>query len=118
MVQSVRPGGQILDLQVIRPNPRIEVERRFICEVDGEPLFIKADAAVSAIDELIRAGQLVEEAVDDHDSLVHFENGSKLVTHFEPKKRRLPEQEIPGLLKIHQPVVMRERCRLRRLAVR
>ena len=47
MVGAVRPGGVILDLQVVRPNPRVEVDGRFVCELDGAPLFRKADAAVS-----------------------------------------------------------------------
>ena len=42
MVNAVRPGGVVLDLQVIRPNPRVEVDDdRLVCEIDGEPLFVK-----------------------------------------------------------------------------
>ncbi len=118
MVQAVRPGGSVLDLQVIRPNPRIEVGARFVCEVDGAPLFRRADAATAAIEALICSGRLFEETVDDHDVCTHFPSGSDLVADFGPKERSLPESAIPALLAIEQPVVMRERCRLRRLAVR
>jgi hypothetical protein len=45
MISAVRPGGIILDLQVIRPDPRVELDRELICEIDGRPLFAKADAA-------------------------------------------------------------------------
>jgi hypothetical protein len=116
MVKAVRPGGTVLDLQVIRPNPRVEVAERFVCEVDGSPLFRKADAATAAIDSLIAAGRLVEEAIDDHDVRSQFPNGTELVADFGPKERRLPEHAIPELLAIEQPCVIRERCRLRRLA--
>ncbi len=115
MVNAVHPGGRILDLQVIRPNPRVEEGGRFVCEVNGDPLFRRADAATAAIDALIRSGRLVEEAVDDHDVRTHFPNGPELVADFEPKERSLPESAIPKLLAITQPVVIRERCRLRRL---
>jgi hypothetical protein len=117
MVRAVRAGGTVLDLQVIRPSPRVQVAERFICEVDGSPLFRKADAATAAIDSLIAAGRLVEEAIDDHDARTQFRNGSELVADFAPKERRLPDAAIPELLTIEQPVVIRERCRLRRLAI-
>jgi hypothetical protein len=117
MVKAVRPGGTVLDLQVIRPNPRIEVADRFVCEVDGWPIFRRADAATAAIDSLIAAGRLLEEAVDDHDVRTQFPNGAELVADFGPKERRLPDDAIPELLTIEQPIVIRERCRLRRLAI-
>jgi hypothetical protein len=44
MVEAVKPGGLVLDLQVIRPNATAEVDGRFVCEVDGDPLFRTADA--------------------------------------------------------------------------
>ena len=57
MVDAVRPGGIVLDLQVIRPNPRVEVDGQLICEIDGEPLFTQADAATAAVDALV-AGEI------------------------------------------------------------
>ena len=117
MLNAVRSGGTVLDLQVIRPNPRVEVAERFVCEVDGSPLFRKADGATTAIDTLIAAGRLLEEAVDDHDVRTQFANGAELVADFGPKERRLPDDAIPELLTIERPCVIRERCRLRRLAI-
>ena len=63
MVEAVKPGGLVLDLQVIRPNPTAEVDGRVVCEIDGEPLFRTADAATAAVDAFIRAGRLVGQAV-------------------------------------------------------
>ena len=117
MVNTVRPGGTVLDLQVIRPNPRVEVAERLICEVDGSPLFRRADAATAAIDALIAAGRLLEEAVDDHDVRTQYPSGADLVDDFEDKQRRLPEEAIPALRTIEPPCVLRERCRLRRITV-
>jgi hypothetical protein len=48
-VEAVRPGGGVLDLQVIRPKPRIESNRRVICEFVAIELFRKADAAAAAV---------------------------------------------------------------------
>jgi hypothetical protein len=118
MVEALRSGGVVLDLQVIRPDPRVEVDGRVVCEIDGEPLFRGADAAAAAIDGLVAAGRLVQEAVDDHDVLNHFASGADLVDDFASTKRRLPEHAIPGLLSLARPCVVRERCRLRRLSVR
>jgi hypothetical protein len=117
MVEAVRPGGIVLDLQVIRPNPLIEVDHRTVCEIDGEALFAKAEAATAAIDGLVRAGRLVEEAVDDHDVREHYVSGAALVDDFADSERRLPDVFLPSLRKMTRPCIVRERCRLRRLLV-
>ena len=118
MVEAVKPGGLVLDLQVIRPNPTAEVDGRVICEIDGEPLFRMADAATAAVDALIRAGRLVEQARDDHDVREHYANGAELVDDFAGKKRQVPEPAVPRLLALAEPCVVHEHCRLRRLQVR
>jgi hypothetical protein len=118
MVEAVRPGGLVLDLQVIRPNPTAEVDGRVVCEIDGEPLFLTADAATAAVDALIRAGRLVEQAIDDHDVRKHYASGAELVDDFADKQRRLPNAAVPGLRALARPCAVRERCRLRRLQVR
>ena len=115
MVKAVRPGGTVLDLQVIRPNPRVEIGDELLCEVDGEPLFRRADAATAAVDNLILQKALIEDAVDDHDVRKHYPDGADLVDDFEDKERQLPHDAIPTLLAITRPCVVRERCRLRRL---
>jgi hypothetical protein len=118
MVAAVRFGGTVLDLQVIRPDPRVEVGGEFVCVVDGEPLFRRADAATRAVAALVGRGRLVEQATDDHDVGTHYPTGAGLVADFKGKERRLPEEALPQLLTVAQPCVVRERCRLRRLSVR
>jgi hypothetical protein len=118
MVEAVKPGGMVLDLQVIRPNPTAEFDGRVVCEIDGEPLFHTADTATAAIDTRIRTGRLIEQAIDDHDVRKHYANGAELVADFADKKRKLPDLAVPRLLGLAQPCVVRERCRLRRLRVR
>ena len=118
MVSAVRPGGAVLDLQVIRPDPVVEVKGRTICEIDGASLFYMADAAVEAIDALVDAGRLVDQAIDDHDVRKHYTDGAELVADFADKERTLPAAAIPGLRATTRPCTVRERCRLRRLMVR
>jgi hypothetical protein len=115
MLEALHPGGIVLDLQVIRPNPQVEVDGRVVCEIDGEPLFRWADAATAAVDARVEAGDLVEEAVDDHDVRQHYSDGPDLVDDWATKERRLPEAAVPMLRAMQQPVVVRERCRLRRM---
>jgi hypothetical protein len=117
MVDAVKHRGIVLDLQVIRPNPLVEIGSRLLCEIDGEPLFRQADAATAAIDALVVAGRLVEQAVDDHDVRKHYLNGAALVDDFADKKRRLPSAAERDLLLVASPCVVRESCRLRRLEV-
>ena len=115
MVRAIRPGGTVLDLQVIRPDPVIETDGRVVGKIDGEPLFRSADAAVAAIDALVRDGRLVDEAADEHDVLKHYANGPELVADFADKERRLPADAVPALRALDEPCAVRERCRLRRL---
>jgi hypothetical protein len=115
--EALLPDGLMLDLQVIRPDPVVEVDGAVVCEIDGRPLFVTADAAAAAVDEMVSAGLLVEEAVDDHDVLKHYPSGAVLVEEFAPKKRKLPAEAVPLLTSIARECVVRERCRLRRLRV-
>jgi hypothetical protein len=115
MLEALAPRGVVLDLQVIRPDPQVEAEGRVVCEIDGEPLFRWADAATAAVDARIVAGELVEEAVDDHDVRKHYPNGADLVEDVAGSKRRLREADVPRVRAIASPVVVRECCRLRRL---
>ena len=80
MIESVKSGGLVLDLQVVRPNPIVETGGEALCEIDGEPLFELADAAAAAVHMSIAAGRLVEETVDDHDVRKHYPNGPDLGT--------------------------------------
>jgi len=118
MVDAVKPGGLVFDLQVIRPDPTVESDGEVVCEIDGEPLFRGADAATAAIDALVRTERLVEQVVDDHDVRKHYTNGAELVDDFAGKQRRLPEHALAQLRTLTRPCVVRERCRLRRLQVR
>jgi hypothetical protein len=117
MIEAVGPGGVVLDLQVIRPNPSVETGGRLVCEIDGEPLFRMADAATGAVNALIRAGALLEQASDDHDVCKHYDSGADLVDDFSDKKRQLPDRAVPQLLALTEPCSVRERCRLRRFQV-
>jgi hypothetical protein len=118
MIQAAAPGALILDLQVIRPDPYVELRGEVVARIDGEPLFAWADAATTAVDDRIAAGDLVEEAVDDHDVRKHYSNGAELVEDVAGSKRRFPEEVVPTLQRIDRPLVVRERCRVRRLRVR
>jgi hypothetical protein len=115
MVGAVKPGGLVLDLQVIRPNPRVELDGRVVSEIDGEPLFRLADAAASAVDAAIGEGRLTDEAVDDHDVRKHYRTGADLVADFADKERKIPADAVATVRVLTVPCVVRERCRLRRL---
>jgi hypothetical protein len=117
MIDATAPGGLILDLQVIRPDPYVELDGEVVARIDGEPLFAWADAATAAIEARIAAGDLVEEAVDDHDVRKHYSDGADLVEDVAGSKRRLPNDVVPAVQLIDRPLVVRERCRLRRLRV-
>lgn len=118
MIEVVKRGGLVLDLQVIRPDPEVVVDGRVVAEIDGSPLFEWADAATAAVDARIATGDLVEEAVDDHEVRKHYSDGAELVEDVAASKRRFPEAVVPAVAAIERPLFVRERCRLRRLRVR
>ena len=113
--EALVAGGIVLDLQVIRPDPRVELAGRLLCEADGTALFEMADAACAAVDLFIAQGRLQEEGVDDHDVAQHYSTGAELVDDWEPKKRKLPTDAVPTLRAYPGACLVRERCRLRRL---
>jgi hypothetical protein len=113
--EALRPGGLILDLQVIRPSPIVEVDGEDLCEIDGSALFATAEPAAGQIDAMVAAGLLVEEARDDHDVRKHYASGAELVDDFEDSRRTLPTEWIPRLQVLEGPCAVRERCRTRRL---
>ncbi len=117
MIEAVKPGGLILDLQVIRPDPQVVLHGHVVAEIDGEQLFRWADAATAAIDARIDLGDLVEEAADDHEVCKHYADGAQLVEDVAGSKRRLPEDVVPRVAAIGEHLVTREQCRLRRLRV-
>ena len=117
MVEAVKPGGVVLDLQVIRPKPRVESEGQVVCEYVANELFGTADAAAAAVDALIAKERLVEEAVDDHDVLQHFDDGVDLLAELADPERSLPAGAIPILRSLRRPCNRRDHCRLRRLRI-
>jgi hypothetical protein len=112
---ALTPGGLILDLQVIRPNPVVEADGGDVCEIDGSPLFATADPAAAEVDSMVAGGLLVEEAHDDHDVRKHYASGAELVGDFEGSRRDLPPEWIPRLVELERPCAVREDCRTRRL---
>jgi hypothetical protein len=113
--EALVPEGIILDLQVIRPHPLVEVDGTLLCEIDGSSLFVGADAAQAAVDLLVAEQLLEEEAVDDHDVRKHYVSGGALVADFETSARAIPVSAISRLQAVERECVVRERCRVRRL---
>jgi hypothetical protein len=93
-------------------------ERPPAAVLDRRSAAVPAEDGSAAVEARIAAGDLVEEAVDDHDVLKHYSDGADLVDDVGSSKRRFPDKVIPIVAAIEQPLVVRERCRLRRLRVR
>ena len=113
--EALVPQGLMLDLQVVRPHPVVEMGGDVVCEIDGSPLFRTADGAAAQVDAMIEAGLLSEEAADDHDVLKHYSSGAELVDDFASSPRKLPPEQILRLAATEAECTVRECCRTRRL---
>jgi hypothetical protein len=113
--KALVPQGLLLDLQVIPPDPIVELDDRTVCKVDGSALLDAAAAAAAEVDAMVDAGLLAEEAIDDHDVRKHYSSGAELVDDFADSARDLPREWIPRLAASDREHVVRERCRTRRL---
>jgi hypothetical protein len=113
--RALAPNGAILDLQVVPPEPAVEVDGGIVCRLEGGTLLADAAAAAAVIDEEIARGLLREEGVDDHDVLRHFPTGAALVQHYRTRPRSVPASFVPRLEASARPHIVREACRLRRL---
>src|SRR5439155_9785259 len=96
--------------------PRVELEGGLVCELGGHPLFRLADAAAEAVRAAVGDGGVCGGAVDGHDVRKHYRTGADLVDDFSGKERKLPAEAVPTVRALRRPCVVRERCRLRRLA--
>lgn len=117
MIEATALGGLILDLQVIRPDPYVELDGSVVARIDGEPLFDWADAATAAVDARVAAGDLVAEGFDDHDVRKHYSAGADLVADVAGSRRRFPDTVAANVQRLDRPLVVRERCRARRLRI-
>lgn len=113
--EALAPGGTILDLQAVAPEPVVEVHGEVVCRLEGGSLLEDAAAAAAVIDEEIARGLLREEACHDHDILRHFSTGASLVEHFRTSARSVPAGAARLLEASARTHVVRETCRLRRL---
>jgi hypothetical protein len=112
---ALTPDGLLLDLQVIRPSPVVEVDGEDLCEIDGSALVATAEPAADQVDAMVAASLLVEEAREDHDVRKHYVSVAELVSDFEDSRRNLPVEWIPRLRIMERPCAVRERCRTRKL---
>ena len=113
--EALTPSGLILDLQVVPPQPVVEVDGADVCEVEGDSLLDAAGAATAIVDGLVERGVLHEEGRHDHVVRRHFSSGADLVAHFETRTRSLPAEAVPMLAKVDRPCAVREPCRARGL---
>jgi hypothetical protein len=114
---ALPPGGVILDLQVVPPDPVVECDGERVCEIEGRALLDNAAVAAAAVDDAVARGLLVEEAVDDHGVRAHYPTGAALVEDFATKRRNVPDSAVPALRALEGPCVVVEPCRVRRLVV-
>jgi len=94
MVDAAKPGRIVLDLQVICPNPRVEVDSRLVCEIDGERWSRLATTTTSA-------------------STTRTAPTSSTISR--QSSAGYPTKQYPVCARSHGPCVVRERCRLWRL---
>jgi hypothetical protein len=114
VLAAVVAGGVVLDLQTVRPAPRVEVAGAIVCEVDAAIFFARADANEAALAAAVASGRLVLQAEERPDMLERYPTAASLMADVSSGSRRLAP-ETRGLLEaIAGPCDVREHCLVRR----
>lgn len=115
MLAAVVPGGLILDLQTVRPPPRVEAEGRVLCELETAEFFARADANEAILMASVREGVLALETEEYLEVLQRWPCGAELVADLQSRLRKIPGAMLPVVGAIAGECVIREPCRTRRL---
>lgn len=114
VTEGIVPGGALVEVQSVRPWPRIEVGDRVAGVIDATAFFERADANNAVLE---RWPPLRLEAEDAHEVRTRADSGPALVAWFEGKARPLSDDLRGALLETPGPCALREGCRTRRFRV-
>jgi hypothetical protein len=116
VIGAVVPGGTVLDLQTVRPPPRVEAEGRLVCELDAAAFYERADANDRVLLAELDGGVLLLEAEERFDVFQRWPSGAALMAALDlPRSRKLPASMRPAVEAITGECAIREACRTRRI---
>jgi len=117
VLAAVVTGGVVLDLQAVRPPPRIEAAGIVQGELDSTAFFQRADANDLWLERAVAEGALTLEAEDHHHVLTRWSSGAALIEDVEGWRRGVPQSMKASLRAMDGECVLWEPCRLRRFRV-
>ena len=119
LLQSLAPGGVVVDLLAVPPPERVEVDGHALGELDGAAFFARAIPAAAGLDELTAEGMLAHEYEERFPVFVHYSNGLELVEDVAQRENtRMPEALGRRVEKIATPCELRVSCLVRRFRIR
>jgi hypothetical protein len=115
LLQSLVPGGIVVDLLAVPPSERVEVDGEVFGELDGSAFFARALPAAAGLDELAAEGVLVHDHEERLPVFVHYANGTELVEDVAQREyTRMPEALGQRVAKVRTPCALRASSLVRR----
>ncbi len=106
----------MLDLQTVRPPPRVESAGRVVCDLDATDFFARADANDRVLLDAVAEGELELVAEEHLEVLQRWPSGSELMRDLdEARMRKIPWSMRGTVGAIAGECAVRESCRTRRL---
>jgi hypothetical protein len=115
LLNSLVPGGLVVDLLAVPPPERVEVDGDVIGELDETAFYARAIPAAAGLDELAAEGMLAHEYEERFPVFVRYSNGGELVEDVALQEyTRMPEALGRRVEKITTPCEIRVSCLVRR----
>ena len=110
------PGGLVLDMQPVAPQPPVESNGRRLGSLDMREWRVTIDQVAALVDQTIADGLFMEEAERRYDVLETFDDGKELVeTVREWTGTKISQTLTARVERAMPPLTIRESVRLRAL---
>ena len=114
LLQSLVPGGVVVDLLSVPPPETVEVDGEVVGEIDQTLFFPRALAAAAGLDALTNERLLVQEHDERFSIFVRYPTGADAVEDVAQRTyTRMPAELARRVAEIAGPVAIRENCLVR-----
>lgn len=115
LLESLVPGGAVVDLLAVPPEEQVVVDGEVIGELDNSAFFARALPAAAGLDELAAEDNLVHEHEERFPIYIRYATGAELVADVrETEHTRIPIALERRVGAVAGPCEVRSNCLVRR----